>query len=109
MPDGNQPEPPEKITPEHLLTGDASINQYRAQEGVTRRSAATTAPCTATFRDVRGTIRACNKAAGHYDETREPIWPTPLGPPDPGGLHTDGESIWHDQAHGATPHEDESE
>jgi|SRR5882672_4733671 len=83
------------------MKSDAADPQSEADP---ERLTATTAPCTASFRDVRGTVRACNQAAGHYDETREPAWPTPLGPPTPGGLHTDGESIWHDRADGATPH-----
>jgi hypothetical protein len=64
------------------------------------------APCTASFRDVRGTVRHCHQDAGHYDPEREPVWPTPLGPPDPGGHHTDGDAIWADHNHGATPHAD---
>lgn len=47
MPD-EQHDSPEKITPEHLLTGEASINQYRAQEGVTRSPYCTTTPVPGT-------------------------------------------------------------
>lgn len=40
---------PEKITPEQLLTGEDSINQYRAQEGVTRSPYCTTTPVPGTY------------------------------------------------------------
>lgn len=67
-------------------------------------AAPTGGPCTATLLDVMDNVRRCIQPAGHYDETREAVWPTPLGPPDPGGLHTDGQAVWYDWAHGATPH-----
>lgn len=76
----------------HTLTADAG--SAPAADG----------PCTASLCDAFLNVRRCNQPAGHYDETREPVWPTPLGPPDPGGLHTDGEALWYDWAPGATPH-----
>jgi hypothetical protein len=58
--------------------------------------------CTATFLDARGNLRTCRQDAEHYDPGREPVWTDPLSAT-PGGWHTDGEAIWADHCHGATP------
>jgi hypothetical protein len=93
--------------PAHFLDIDVDAQVFvtaHALEAAAASEPPTAAPCTASLRDVTDNVRRCIQAASHYDETREPVWATPLGPPDPGGLHTDGDAVWYDHAPGATPH-----
>lgn len=91
------------------MDAQAFVTAHAAQNEAMSEQPTAAEPCTATFLDVRGNLRRCTQTASHYDATLEPVWNTPLGPPEPGGWHSDGEATWIDTAHGATPHGEQAD